>query len=250
MSKQEQKELELSQSERTIYGFFDIDDTLTKGNITVSFARFLAECGFISDEDWSKIYSNIEAYGQSDRGESAYFIFATDILNNFAESLKGKSVDSVKEKAREFFDSVLRGDVNGYKIHSFSKDLVSKIKGIGRAVAISGSPEEILGPINDYLGFDEIEATIFEKADGHFTGMVKRNLAIDSEKEKVVSRYLDDVDSARSFAFGDSTHDIPLLKCVGNSYVLGNNPALQKVGREEGWHINENGDGVLEAVSQ
>ncbi len=250
MSKQERKELELRESERQIFGFFDIDDTLTQGNTTIFFAKFLAENGFVSDQTWLDVQSDLGLYKQSNKGEVAYFVFATDVLNHLASGLKGKSVSAVKAKANEFLAAALKGEIEGYKILDFSKELVSRIKAFGIAVAISGSLEDVLEPIAKYLGFDKLEATTFEQLDGNFTGLVTRNLAVDTEKMKVVSTYSDKIDAGKSFAFGDTTHDIPLFDSVANKFVLGNNPALQSIGFEKGWHIHKNGEGILEAVNE
>lgn len=250
MSKQEQKELGLREHEKKAYGFFDIDDTLTQGNTTIFFTKFLVESGFISNQTWLDVQSDLESYKHSDKGEVAYFIFATDVLNHLASSLKGKNVSSVKAIANEFLEATLRGEIEGYKILGFSKELVSIIKSFGTAVAISGSLEDVLEPIAKHLGFDQLEATTFEQLNGNFTGDVARNLAIDTEKTIVVSAYLDKVDVNKSFAFGDTTHDIPLLDSVGNKFVLGSNPILHDIGLEKGWHIHKNGEGVLEAVNE
>ena len=248
MSLQERRELNPKESELQIYGFFDIDDTLTEGNTTVFFSKFLFESGDISDASWFKISSDIETYRESSRDENSYFNFANDILNHLAESLKGTSVDYIGKKAEDFFNLAISGKIDGYKICDFSKDLVKRIKKKGIAIAISGSPEEILAPIVKYLTFDGAKATVFEKRDGYFTGKVVRNLAVDAEKKAVISKYLENTRILESYAFGDSTHDIPLLEAVGNSFVLGNNPNLQNIAIQKGWTVCKNGEGILEII--
>jgi HAD superfamily hydrolase (TIGR01490 family) len=231
-----------------VYGFFDIDDTLTQGITIISFAEFLFQQGFVAPDIWTNVQADLAKYKSSDKGESAYLDFATDILDHIASGLTGKTVNSVRSKAEEFFQAALAGEVQGYKIHTFSKELIARVKSVGIAVAISGSPEEVLEPLARYLGFDQLEATIFEKENGSFTGKVSRNLAIDTQKTEVVSQYSDVADYERSYAFGDSMHDIPLMNAAGNKFVLGNNPVLHGIAQANGWNVLPNGEGILERI--
>ena len=118
----------------------------------------------------------------------------------------------------------------------------------GLTIAISGSPLESLLPLKQRLSFDELRTTTLEASEGVYTGGVTLNLAVDTAKRKVVEEYLTDIDRARSFAFGDSIHDLPILEAVGNPVVLGNNSALQAIGRERCWIVADNEREVLEQV--
>lgn len=249
MSKQEHRELELTEAK--VYGFFDIDDTLTKGNTTICFAKFLHDRNFSGGGAWGKIKEVLDRYQASDRGDGEYLLFANGVLGNLAAGLRGVKVEDVVKCADDFFQGAIENKIEDYRVLAFSQELVKKVRLVGTAVAVSGSSEEILYPFGGYFGFDVLEATIFEKDKGVFTGRVARNLAIDTEKQKIVADYVGGgIDREHSFAFGDSTHDIPLLEAVGNRFVLGNNPILRKIGLENGWHVHLDGEGVLDIVNE
>ena len=80
------------------------------------------------------------------------------------------------------------------------------------------------------------------------TGKVILNLAIDSAKSRIVGEYLERMDLARSFAFGDSPHDLPILEAVANPFVLGNNQSLRQIGEEREWFVLADSDGVIDGV--
>ncbi len=251
MSKQEQKELGLKKPEKSVYGFFDIDGTLTEGFTIVSFAEFLAGNGFFAGSSWAKMQNDLKTYGTSAKDDLAYRKFAIDLVDHYAEGLAGQGQDGVALQSEKFFKQAILGQIKGYKVLPFSKNLVDVIGLRAITIAISGSPLESLIPLKRYLGFQELRATTLEKRNGVFTGSVLVNLAIDAAKEQVLSEYLElNIDTQNSFAFGDSPHDLPLLGAVGNPFVLGNNLVLRQIAEERGYELLLQGDRVVENVSK
>lgn len=238
-----------SESKNRAVALFDIDDTLTQGNTTVSFGTFLYENEVLLETAWLQMLQDIEEYKKSDHGKEAYERFAKNVLSDFAYGLMGKKTDLIVNEAHRFFQIALQGQWNGYRVHNFAGPLVGILKEHKiLTIAISGSPFEILVPIKDYLGFDVLHTTDFGKDDDIFTGEVVLNLAVDREKERVIRDLKSMINFGASYAFGDTEHDLPLLECVGNPFVLGNNANLQRIGDERGWNVVPNGKGVLEMV--
>ncbi|HKC04693.1 MAG TPA: haloacid dehalogenase-like hydrolase [Patescibacteria group bacterium] len=251
MSKQEQKESELRKPEKPVYGFFDIDGTLTEGFTIISFAEFLTDKGFFDRTSWEEIQDDLKSYGKSTKDDTAYRKFALDLVNHYAKGMAGQRVDEINLQSEKFFDEAILGQIKGYSILPFSKDLVQTVGLQANTVAISGSPLESLAPLTKYLGFQELRATTIEVNAGVYTGIVLVNLAIDSAKQQVLSEYLNlDIDTENSFAFGDSPHDLPLLQAVGNPFAMGNNSALLNVARERGYEISPHGERIVEYVSR
>lgn len=242
------EQLEILRRTRTI-GFFDIDDTLTQGNTTIAFARFLHVSRALNPGSWEAIESDYVRYKKSDKSHAAYLGFARDVLEHFAEGVAFMSEDSVLDHSRHFLGQALEGKIEGYKILPFAHELVHTIKRNGTTVAISGSPREVLIPLAEHLGFDFLEATTFTMYNGFFSGAVDINLALGENKKLVVARYLEVLKHiSSSYAFGDTEHDIPMLEVVGNPYILGSNTHLQQIGREKGWKVFPNGEGVVTDV--
>ncbi len=216
----------------------DIDGTLTKGLTISSFAEYLDNNGSFNPSSWNQMQEDFSRYRVSDHGHAAYKQFAIDLVIHYAEGLRSHKVSDIQVMADKFFTSVQRNEVPDYRVYPFSPQLVHMMNRIGTTIAVSGSPVESLGPLKGILNLGDLRATVIGQRDGIYTGTVNVNLALDSEKKKVVRKYItEETDLARSFAFGDTMHDLPLLEAVGNSFVVGDNSHLLAVARRRGWSI-------------
>lgn len=255
MSKQERLVHELFRREEQTpifvpKAFFDIDGTLTEGFTIVSFAEFLSGRGLFNLSSWVEMQADFKTYGSSNKGKNDYELFARRLVDHYAQGLAGRSVLNTREEGQSFFNKVERGEIKGYKLFQFAEELVLAMRRVGITIAISGSPLESLLPLKQRLSFDELRATTLEVYGGVYTGRVASNLAIDTAKAEVVKGYLSDIDRSRSFAFGDSVHDLPILEAVANPFVLGNNSGLQAIGRERGWIVASDEKEVFKKVQE
>lgn len=215
----------------------DIDGTLTNSLTISSFAEYLDNNGFFNPGAWEQMEEDFKRYGESDHGHVAYEQFAKDIVLHYAEGLKGHKVSDMGAMASQFFASVGMGQIVDYRVYPFSHLLAHHMNRIGTIIAISGSPVESLVPLKQALNLGDLRATTIGEENGVYLGTVGINLALDTEKQKVVDEYITSVDLTRSFAFGDTTHDLPLLEAVENPFVVGDNPHLSAVARRRGWPI-------------
>lgn len=256
MPRQEHKELELSKRNEVLrkplsVGFFDIDGTLTEGFTIFSFAEFLTNRGFFREEFYKQMQDGLEDYRVSDKGEEAYRRLANNWVDNSARGLQGQRTEKIFEQGKVFLQETLKERTKGYKILDFSKALVREVGKFCRTIAISGSPLEPLNPLTKYLGFDELRATMFKVLDGVYTGNTDLNLALGVSKRKVIDGFLrEGVDKKRSFAFGDSPHDLAILEAVDNAFVLGANPVLQQIAKEKDWIIVTQEDDIVRLIEQ
>lgn len=253
MSRQEQKEYELNRnvealSQKTPWAFFDIDGTLVEGFAIFSFAEYLSARGFFRQGSWEEMQVDFEVYRASDRGEESYRKFAIDLVDHYAQGLRRQAVREIENQSKMFFEEVRGGRLKEYRLFEYTEKLVKLMSGIGKTVAISGSPFESLLPLKKFLGFDELRATTLEITNGCFSGGAVLNLAIDTAKNSIVREYLDKMDVKRSFAFGDSPHDLPILEAVAHPFVLGNNQNLQRIGKERGWFVLSDSDEIVSTV--
>lgn len=254
MSIPEQKVSELSRDievlpQKEPLMFFDIDGTLAEGLTIVSFAEYLENQRIFGYSCWRQMQADLFFYQMSDKGKEAYRKFAVALVRHYALGLRGQTVGEVEIQAESFFSQAQKGKVRGYRILDYAQELVRLVKRMGRTIAISGSPVEPLLPLKRFLSLDELRATRVEVADGHFTGEVVNNLAVDVAKRQVVGEYLrGGVAVSRSFAFGDSLHDVPILEAVGNPFVLGSNKGLQELGKSRGWFVISDGSEIIKAV--
>lgn len=254
MLQQERRELDLKLEDEfpkrpEAVGFFDVDGTLVEGFTITSFAQFLNQRDSFSDESWHSMQESLDTYAKTDKGKKAYRQLAIDLVKAYALGLKGQKAEEIFNQGNVFLEEVLSGQVRGYKICDFSRELVKTVGEVARTLAVSGSPIEPILPLTRYLGFLETEATKCRISNGYYTGGVELNLALDTAKRKLISQYLEKgIDVQLSFAFGDTHHDIPILEVVGNPFVLGNNRLLHQTGKKQGWTVVDNTNEVIETV--
>lgn len=254
MSKQEQRELELNRGIKTkehsrIVGLFDIDGTLTNGFAIFSFAEYLLSKNLFDAGSWELMQADFKKYQISNKDHGDYERFAINLVIHYARGLKGRSTIKIDTEAELFSEKVRKGEITDYVVLDFSPALVQMINNIGETIAISGSPYEVLLPIVRDLGFRELRATKMKISEGRFTGEPEINMALDTTKEQVVRESITGVDVSRSFAFGDSIHDLPILEAVENRFVLGDNSSLQDFAIKNGWGVYKNGVGVNDVVA-
>ena len=107
-----------------------------------------------------------------------------------------------------------------------------------RLFLVSASPTEIVEPVAEHLGMDEV---ICSRADvderGRYTGVAFWS---SGEHKAVAVRAAADrlgLDLERCFAYSDSATDLPLLGCVGHPVAVNPDRALARVARTRGWPI-------------
>jgi len=113
---------------------------------------------------------------------------------------------------------------------------------IGKTVAVTGAPFHLMFELNNIFNFDKIYGTTFEVKDYIYTGKIKKDRSIASEKRKVIKNYIskNNINLKKSFAFGDTEQDIPLLESVSNPFPLNPNKELIKKSKIKGWsYINK-----------
>lgn len=240
---------------KTPVSFFDIDGTLVQGLTLISFSRYLASRDLLAFEDLEKMEQTLKDYQQEriNNEHDAYTRLAAKIVDQYAAAMREKPVSLMQQEGSIFLERVLGGEVlDGYNLFGYAQELVKLMKRVGKTIAISGSPIEALVPLSEHLGLDDLKATILEQDNGgYYTGRVGVNLALDQNKQAIVSAYLQgNIDITHSFAFGDSTHDRPLLDVVSNPVVLGNNPDLINHGKENRWIVPEDSTNVIRLVKE
>lgn len=234
----------------TPIALFDIDGTLTTGYTIYSFAEYLVGNNAFDPIAWEAMRADFETYGKSKKTNKDYEVFAVNLVDHYAQGLKGRSESDTIERAGEFFEGAINGRIADYQILGFASELVGTMNKHGTTIAVSGSPKESLDPLIHHLGIEELWATELGVMDGIFTGNVIVNMALDKSKGDVVEQLKRvGYDKTRSFAFGDSPHDSPLLEVVDehNAFIVGTNEDLFERGKGT-WTVLSTSEEVMPAV--
>jgi HAD superfamily hydrolase (TIGR01490 family) len=147
----------------------------------------------------------------------------------------GWSRDHIRSLVRETLEEVIEPIVFDEAL-----ELIRLHQQEGRKVFIvSASPEEIVDPLAQYLGVDDVIATR-PKVDEHgrYSGEVDFYSYGPSKvtaMEEVAAR--DGIDLDASYAYSDSITDEPMLSAVGHPVAVNPDRALSRVAAERDWEV-------------
>jgi len=208
---------------------FDIDGTLLRGFIILSFHEYLAEHRIVDGRYTGEI---TDISDRNMRGELSYRETAERVPALFAESLRGVEVELIESHAEAFMRSHVSKTLFWY-----SQMLVDAMRAtVDMVIALSGSPIEPIRRLHG-LGFHSEYGSIFEKEEGIYTGRVESNLILGEAKAEAARRIAVEhgVDLSRSVAFGDSDQDAETLGLVGLPIALNPSPRMKSICGERGW---------------
>lgn len=120
-----------------------------------------------------------------------------------------------------------------------------------RTLLITGAIDILVEPLNGL--FDDIVASRLHVVDGRFTGYLDGPPLVGEARAAFLRRYarLNGFDLARSYAYGDSFSDRPLLEAVGTANAVNPDPKLYRHAKRKKWTVREWGKhtrGPVEAL--
>jgi HAD superfamily hydrolase (TIGR01490 family) len=212
--------------------FFDLDKTVIAKSSALAFGRPFYRDGLITRRDVVKAaYAQLMfRVGGADEQTMAR---TRDYL---AELCKGWRVDQVRQIVAETLHEL----INPY-VYAEAAALIEEHQSAGRdVVLVSSSGEEMVRPIGEQLGINDVIATRMRVADGQYTGEIDF-YAAGAHKVSAVRSLATErgYDLAASYAYSDSATDIPLLETVGHPSAVNPDRALRKTAAERNWPVLE-----------
>jgi HAD superfamily hydrolase (TIGR01490 family) len=210
--------------------FFDLDKTIIAKSSALAFGRPFYRDGLISRREMVKA-----AYAQLVfRLGGADELQMARIRDHIASLCKGWRVEQVSQIVNETLHEL----INPY-IYAEAAALIDEHRSAGRdVVVVSSSGEEIVRPIADQLGIEDVIATRMVVEDGRYTGEVEYYAAGPTKAE--AARQLAKergYDLSASYAYSDSVSDVPLLETVGHPTAVNPDRGLRRVAAERGWPV-------------
>lgn len=209
--------------------FFDLDKTIIAKSAVLAFGPTLYKEGLLSRR-------------MIIRGMYSQVVFMLvgadeDRMDRMRESMlsliKGWNRDYVAEIVREALDEIITPIV-----YLEALDLFAEHHDAGRPVVIvSSSPEEVVGPLSEYLGADDFIATRSElDEDGNYTGELEF-YAYGPYKADAIHEYAAEhgIDLEKSYAYSDSITDVPMLEIVGHPVAVNADKELARYAQEHEW---------------
>ncbi|HVM12004.1 MAG TPA: HAD family hydrolase, partial [Actinomycetota bacterium] len=212
--------------------FFDLDKTIISRSSSLALSRPMYRAGLVSRAQLLR-----GAYAQL-----VYLLIGADerrmerAKNALLALTKGWERRRVEQVVRETLDNVLQP-----LIYQEALDLIALHRALGRRVfIISSATEEIVRPLAERLGVEDVIATRVRIEGGRYTGELAfycyGPAKAEAIREVAAAR---GVDLAGSYAYSDSVTDLPMLEAVGNPIAVNPDRELRRVAIGRGWQTRD-----------
>ena len=198
--------------------FFDMDRTLLRGASGPVISRVLRDAGLVSERTVpgeSAMYRFFDVVGET--------LPAMILARGAALLARGWDAEVVRAAGREAAEQ-LATNVTPYAL-----PLIQHHQAEGRPVVLATTtPDHLVRPLAERLGFDDVVATRYGEEAGVFTGGLEGEFVWATGKRSAVTAWAarNDVTLADSYAYSDSVYDLPLLAAVGHPHAVNPDPRL------------------------
>lgn len=219
---------------RNIGAFFDIDNTIMRGASIYHLARGLFARKILSATDLANFaiaQGKFLTYGSENLSDMAR------ITENALSFVTGRTVEEVIGLSEEIYDEIMAD-----KVWPGTVQLAHTHRAAGHQVwLVSAAPIELANIIATRLGLSGAIATVSEVENGVYTGRLKNPPMHGEQKAIAVANLASEhgLDLVHSFAYSDSSNDIPLLNSVGNPTAINPDSALRNVATLNGWPVHD-----------
>jgi len=200
--------------------FFDLDRTLLSGASGPAFTEELRAAGVVSapripgESLLYKVFDTI--------GETLPSMLLTRQMARFARGWNREAVQEAAIKAAvDLADRVL----------PYARLLIAQHREEGRPVVMATTtPADLVRPLAEMLELDDVVATRYGVADGHYDGTIDGEFVWGPGKLAAVRGWAEahGIALRDSYAYSDSFYDVPLLSAVGHPAAV--NPDLRLAG--------------------
>lgn len=207
--------------------FFDLDRTLLGGASGPVITEALRGAGVIPDRPIpgeNLVYKLFDVVGET---------LPSMLLTRQAARVASGWKRSVVQEAGKVAAERLSEDVLPY-----ARLLIEEHHAAGRLVVMATtSPYDLVAPLAEKLGIDDVVATRYGERDGAYDGTVDGHFVWGPGKLAAVRDWAGEhgVDVARSWAYSDSIYDLPLLSAVRHATAVNPDPRLRVVAMLRRW---------------
>jgi HAD superfamily hydrolase (TIGR01490 family) len=213
--------------------FFDVDNTIIRGASAFHLAVGLYRRDLLKVSDIAKFavhQARYRTFGENRRQMDEVRAAALAIV-------RGHSVREMRLIAEDVYDEVMT-----LRIYPGARRLLDDHRAAGHRVwLVTAGPREVGEIIARKLGAAGALGTIVEQVDGCYTGRLCGDLLHGTAKAEAVTDLAEreGIDLGASYAYGDSTHDVPILSLVGNPVAINPDRRLRRHAERVGWPVQE-----------
>ncbi len=213
--------------------FFDLDKTVIAKSSTLAFGKPFYKAGFLGRRTLMRM----------GLGQIMYVLFGADedTLERARDQMLQLTAGWHRAEIEQLVEETL-DEVADPLVYAEALFLIDEHKRNGRRVfLVSASPEQIVRPIGRHLGVTEIIATrIKTDSAGFFLPEVERYAMGTGKSDAILElAQREGIDLDGSYAYSDSTTDLPMMEVVGNPVVVNPEKELRKIAEEREWPILE-----------
>lgn len=211
-----------------IAAFFDIDGTIFRNSLMIEHFQKLITFEVIDPEIWYTKVKRVYMEWESRFGDFEEYL--ETIAGVYLEELKGVNRDYIEFIAAHVID------VNGDMVYKYSRDQIEWHKKQGHKVFfISGSPDFLVSKMAEKYDVTEYRGTLYKvDEENKFTGEIEKMWDSESKQrvlDEIIGKY--NIDLENSYAYGDTTGDLSMLKMMGNPIAINPNKSLLLEIRED-----------------
>ena len=213
---------------KNIAAFFDIDGTIFRNSLMIEHFKKLNKYEVIDPSIW---YTRVKkVYEEWEKRFGDFELYLETLAQVYIEELKGVNKTYIEFIASQVINLI--GDM----VYKYSRDQIEWHKSQGHKVFfISGSPDFLVAKMAEKYGITEYKGTIYKvDEENKFTGEIVRMWDSESKQRvlnELIAKY--NVDLENSYAYGDTTGDISMLRMVGNPIAINPNKPLFLAIRED-----------------
>jgi HAD superfamily hydrolase (TIGR01490 family) len=213
---------------KNIVAFFDIDGTLFRNSLMIEHFQKLMTYEVIDPAIW---YTKVKkVYLEWERRFGDFEQYLEILAGVYLEELKGVDKSYIEFIASHVIES------NGDMVYKYSRDQIEWHKSQGHKVFfVSGSPDFLVSKMAEKYEVTEYRGTLYKvDNENKFTGEIVRMWDSES-KQKVINELITkyNVDLDNSYAYGDTTGDLSMLRMIGNPVAINPNKNLLSAIRED-----------------
>ena len=208
--------------------FFDIDGTIFRNSLMIEHFKKLITFEVIDPAIW---YTKVKkAYIEWESRFGDFEEYLEILADVYLEELKGIDRDYIEFIAAHVIE------VNGDMVYKYSREQIKWHKDQGHKVFfISGSPDFLVSKMAEKYGVTEYRGTLYKvDEENKFTGEIVKMWDSES-KQRVLNELIEkyNIDLDKSYAYGDTTGDLSMLRMMGNPVAINPNRHLLMAIRED-----------------